>query len=164
MTEINTYDALAYGKIPRMNDVVSIDTDAPNVAHIDIMLPNGFNSAWKALRLHRIDTRSLVVSDLSSLSTEHELDFPVSDTDFPSMVVDLFPDEEMVFGRNHNPEHLPILDTVVISRRHFALRPAIGEAGLMLALYDLQSHNGSILRKNPQSEPHNESLFADSVT
>ena len=77
MSEQVTFD-LSYAAPQRVHEVVRIDE---TVSHIDILLPHSeesyadglrwVNSLRKALRVHRIDERSLMLSDLSSVDGDH---------------------------------------------------------------------------------------------
>lgn len=154
MSERATFD-LPYPAPERANEIIAIDE---TVTHIDILLPYS-QERWqdgmrwvtavrKALRLSRIDERSLVLTDLSSLPNGHDILPPHagSEIGLPHDVMDIYPDEAQQFGRSHNPADLPILRSELVSRNHFSITPRLGEAGLSLAILDLSSVNGSGVR------------------
>jgi hypothetical protein len=138
-----------------MHEVVSIDE---SVSHIDVLLLANQESwrdgmRWvgamhKALRLSRIDERSLVLTDLSSLPGDHQRESPPagSELELPYDVMDIYDNEPQLFGRNHNPANFALLRSELTSREHFSITPHLGEAGLRLAIRDERSVNGSSLR------------------
>lgn len=166
MSERSTFE-LGYSAPERVNETVPIDH---NVSHIDILLPqnreewrDGFhwvNVVKKALRVSRIDERSLVLSDLSAFEGNHDTAPPVphSEFDAPYDVMDIIPEEDYILGREHNPAGLTILRSELVSRRHLAITPHLGEAGLSLAFRDTASVNGSALRVY-RTSPHTDSVY-----
>lgn len=171
MSELSTFE-LGYSAPERVNETIMIDE---TVSHIDILLPQNVeqwqdglrwvNTIQKALRLSRIDERSLVISDLSALTGDHATVTPVTESEFgqPFDVMDIHPEEPYIIGREHNPSHLPLLQNVLVSHRHLAITPHLGELGLGLTLRDLNSTNGSSLRVHRAAamiEPSYERLFA----
>ena len=154
MSEFATFQ-LDHTAPERVDETISIDE---NVSHIDVLLLHNHEQwrdgmRWveavrKALRLSRIDERSLVLTDLSSLAGDHEYDAPPAGSEYglPYDVMDIFPDETQPFGRNHNPASLPILAGELVSREHFSITPRLGEAGLQLTIHDARSVNGSRLK------------------
>jgi pSer/pThr/pTyr-binding forkhead associated (FHA) protein len=151
MSEYSTYD-IGYTSPQRVRETVHIDD---TVSHIDILLPfaeedlrDGFrwvNSIRKTLRLSRIDERSLVLSDLSSIKGDHGNNPPAfrAEDDLPFDVMDIMDQETATYGRDHNPANLEILANPLVSREHLRITPYLGEAGLSLAFSDQRSTNGS---------------------
>ena len=151
MSEHATFD-ISYSAPQRVREVVQIDE---TVSHIDILLPHSeesyvdglrwVNSLRKALRVHHIDGRSMILSDLSSIEGDHFYQAPAPGTEeaLPAMVVDILDEETATYGREHNPAGLEILSDRLISREHLKITPRIGEAGLTLAFSDEISTNGS---------------------
>lgn len=139
----------------RVQETIAVDE---TLSHIDILLLYN-QEAWrdgmrwveatrKALRLNRIDERSLVLTDLSSLPGDH-LNYPPaagSEIGLPSDVMDIFPDETVLYGREHNPSRLPLLAGELTSREHLRITPHLGATGLSLTIADVRSVNGSQLR------------------
>lgn len=154
MSEHATFQ-LEHAAPQRVDEAIAIDDD---VSHVDILLLHSQESwrdgmRWvdavrKALRLSRIDERSLVLTDLSSLPGDHLVTPPDAGAEIglPYDVMDIFPDEPQAYGRNHNPADLPLLRGDLISREHFTITPQLGEAGLKLVIRDSHSVNGSALR------------------
>lgn len=153
MSEQATFD-ISYSAPQRVREVVQIDE---TVSHIDILLPHSeesyvdglrwVNALRKALRIHRIDERSIMLSDLSSLEGDHFYRAPDRGAEeaMPAMVMDVIDNETVTYGRNHNPADLEILSDRLISREHLKITPRLGEAGLVLAFTDEMSTNGSDL-------------------
>lgn len=171
MSERSTFE-LGYSAPERVNETVLIDHD---VSHIDILLPqnreewrDGFhwvNVVKKALRVSRIDERSLVLSDLSAFDGNHDTMPPAPHSEFgmPHDVMDIIPEEDYILGREHNPSGLTILSSEVVSRRHLVITPRLGEAGLSLTFRDAASVNGSALRiyrTSPHIDTSYEALYA----
>ena len=63
-------------------------------------------------------------------------------------------DEDFIVGRDHNPDNLPALNTLTISREQLSLRVSLGERGLMLAIKDLGSRNGTEIVRNDTLTPY----------
>lgn len=163
MSEQSTFE-ISYTSPERVKETVLIDE---YVSHIDILLPypgetliDGIrlvNSVRKALRIHSINERSLVLSDLSSLSGNHLTERLPHDAQdgMPFDVMDIEDGEAVIYGREHNPANLEILANTFISREHFKITPHLGSTGLKLALWDWRSTNGSsgpvVARHTPAS-------------
>ena len=168
MSEQETFD-ISYAAPRRVREVVQIDE---TVSHIDILLPHSeesyvdgmrwVNALRKVLRVHRIDERSIILSDLSSLEGDHFYQAPSSGAEetMPAMVMDIFDSETAVYGRDYNPAGLEILSDRLISREHLKITPRLGEAGLMLAFTDEISTNGSDLVVVRHRVAAPDSLFA----
>lgn len=156
MSEQSTYDA-GYSRIERINDriLVTDDTQA-----LDLLLPhyglsthNGLTVGalfnFKALRLNRIDDRSMVASDLSFIAGDHRETSPPMGVEYdaPFTPIDLFENEPIILGRDtrFNPDNLDILADSRVSRQHLKITPSLGEKGLLLAILDSGSMNGSRL-------------------
>ena len=153
MSEYATFQ-LEHAAPARVSETIAIDE---TVSHIDVLLLHNHerwhdDMRWveavrKALRLSRIDERSLVLSDLSSLPGDHQYIAPVagSELGLPYDVMDIFPEEPQLYGREHNPSGLPLLSGELVSREHFSITPHLGDAGLRLTIHDSRSVNGSAL-------------------
>lgn len=151
MSEQSTFQ-ISYTSPERVNKTVLIEE---SVSHIDILLPypeetfidglRWVNTVRKALRIHSIDERSLVLSDLSSLRGDHLTERLVHDAQdgMPFDVMDIEHEEPVAYGREHNPANLDILANPLVSREHFKITPYLGSAGLKLAFVDHRSTNGS---------------------
>lgn len=167
MNEQSTFDA-EYAVIERINDHVLITDDTQA---IDLLLPHyglsthrgialGASFDFKTLRLNRIDDRSMVASDLSFVPGDHREILPQlgAEYDAPYMPIDLIEDEPVVLGRDpqYNLNHLDILADARVSRRHIKLTPSLGEKGLMLAIRDSGSMNGSslLVHEHPSEPQH----------
>lgn len=142
----NTADlALSYQPIPRLNEAFYVDESS----YVDLMLPSsGSGSERSRLRLYDINDRWIKAVDLSGLRFVPEHDEPAF-LDAPHSVLDNFElDQPFALGRHHNPDNLPILNKNVVSRSHIEITLRMGHHGLILALLDLSSHNGTDLVDN----------------
>ena len=159
MSEHATFQ-LEHATPERVDETVVVDE---SLSHIDILLLHNKESwrdgmRWveavrKALRLSRIDERSLVLTDMSSLPGDHLLTPPPAGAEIglPYDVMDIFPEETTLYGRDHNPGGLPLLGGELTSREHLRITPHLGAAGLSLAISDVRSVNGSALRSYQHS-------------
>lgn len=139
--------ALPYHTIPRIDERFMLQEDS----YVDILLPSMGNEPSR-LRLHDIHERWIRAIDLSAYIGY----LPEADdmTDAPYGAFDDFElGEEFFIGRDHNPNHLPVLDKKTVSRSHLGITLSIGECGLILALKDLGSHNGTEIVRNNTLQP-----------
>jgi hypothetical protein len=154
MSERSTFEIGHYTTPQRVNETVLVDD---TVSHIDILLPfaeeahreglRWVDSIRKTLRLHRIDERSLVLSDLSSIKggQEHNPVAPGIEHEMPFDVMDVIDGESVLYGRDHNPAELEILANPLVSREHFKITSHLGSTGLKLSFEDERSTNGSTI-------------------
>ena len=140
--------ALPYHAIPRVDQQFVVDQDS----YLDVMLPSTTNHLAR-LRLHDINDRWIQAIDLSA----HQGYVPEGEAllSAPHGAFDSFDlDEEFVIGRDHNPDNLPVLNSLTVSRAHLSLRVSLGECGLILAIKDLSSHNGTEIVMNETLRPY----------
>lgn len=147
--QLGTADlALQYSAIPRVDQHLIME---PN-SYVDVMLPSTANHQSR-LRLYDVNTRWIRAVDLS------EFPYRVPEDDqllaAPHGLFDEFEfGEEIVVGRENNPDNLPILSKNVISRAHFSLAVSLGNRGIILAIKDLGSHNGTEILMNETLTPY----------
>lgn len=133
---------MPYHAIPRVDSHLIMEPDS----YVDVLLPSTANLQSK-LRLYDVNSRWIRAIDLS----DYPYRLPEDDRllDAPHVVFDEFElGEEIIIGREHNPGNLPILNKNVVSRRHFSLAVSLGNRGIILAIKDLGSHNGTEIAMN----------------
>lgn len=147
--------ALSYQTIPRVNERFIME---PN-SYVDVMLPSSANERSR-LRLYDVNDRWIRAVDLSAYPYRIPEDDDLLEAHYGAF--DTFElNEEIVVGREHNPDNLPILNKNVISRRHFSLAVSLGNRGIILAIKDINSHNGTEVLMNDTIVPYGMDNFAD---
>lgn len=135
--------ALPYHAIKRVDQQFLVTPES----YIDIMLPSTANNDAR-LRLHDINDRWIRAIDLSAYSGYIPEDDSIYDS--PQGAFDNFElGQEFIVGRDHNPDNLPSLSSMTVSREHLSLCLSIGAKSLQLAIKDLGSHNGTEIIPNP---------------
>lgn len=148
--------ALPYHAIPRVDEAFVVGP----ASYVDLLLPSTANHRAR-LRLHDITERWIQAIDLSA----HAGYVPEGDAllEAPYGAFDTFElDETFIVGRDHNPDNLPALNSLTVSREHLGLRVSLGSCGLILAIKDLGSHNGTEIIPNDTLTPYPQ--LADSAT
>lgn len=144
---------MPYHAIPRVDRRLIMEPES----YVDVMLPSTANIQSR-LRLYDVNPRWIRAVDLSDYP--YRLPDDIEGLDAPRTVFDEFElDEEIIIGREHNPDNLPILDKNVISRRHFSLAVSLGNRGVILAIKDLGSHNGTEIAMNETFHLHEADSF-----
>lgn len=134
--------ALPYHAIPRIDEQFVVNPES----HVDILLPGTINDRAR-LRLHDINDRWIQAIDLSAYrgyAPEGEALMQAPHGAFDDFELG----EEFVIGRDHNPDNLPCLDSLTVSREHLRITVSLGEHGIVLAIKDLGSRNGTEIVMN----------------
>ena len=121
-------------------------------SYIDLLLPSTANHRAR-LRLHDITELWIQAIDHSA----HPGYAPEGDAllEAPYGAFDTFElDETFIIGRDHNPDNLSALNSLTVSREHLSLRVSLGSCGLILAIKDLGSHNGTEIVTNDTLVPY----------
>lgn len=131
--------------LPRLNEAFYVDENS----YVDLMLPsNGSGSERARLRLYDFTDRWIRAADFSGFRFVPEHDDPEFFTAPHATFDDFELGEPFAIGRHHNPDNLPILNKNVVSRVQLSITVSLGHRGLLLALHDHASHNGTELIMN----------------
>lgn len=144
---------LPYQPIPRVDERFVMEPES----YVDLLLPSDANSRSR-LRLFDVNDRWIRAVDLSAYP-ENCIPSPAGMHDAPQGAFDDFElDYPFFIGRHYNPDNLPILANLTVSREHLSLTVSLGSRGVMLAIRDLHSRNGTVHVKNGSYTPVHDEL------